>query len=103
MTEEALSVAIDNLNQFINSNKERVAQLEGERTCTRYLLERMNHDLVKLKIKSNDDDYVSQLRMLNNKVDILINKTSDMRADHQQQYNKLVSMLTKIMITLKHV
>lgn len=102
-TEEALSDAIDNLNQYIKSNKERTAQLEGERTSTRYLLERMNNDLIKMKIKSNDDDYVSQLRMLNNKVDNLMTKTNDMKADYQQQYNRLEGMLTKIIVTLKHI
>ena len=63
----------------------------------------MNEDLIRLKIKSNDDDYVTQLRTLNNKVDVLINKTNEMKTDYQQQYNKLEGMLTKIIITLKHV
>ena len=62
----------------------------------------MNNDLIRLKIKSNDDDYVSQLRMLNTKVDNLMNKTNDMKTDYQQQYTKLESMLTKIIVTLKH-
>ena len=57
--EEALSIAIDNLNQSIKSNRERTIELEGERTCTRFLIERMNEDLIRLEIKSNDDDYVS--------------------------------------------
>ena len=36
LTEEALSNAIDNLNQFIKTNKDRTIVLEGERTCTRF-------------------------------------------------------------------
>ena len=40
--------------------------------------------------------------MLYNKVDVLINKRDEMRADYQQQYNKLEGMLTEIIITLKH-
>ena len=56
----------------------------------------------RLKIKSNDDDYVTQIRMLHDKVDILTNETNDLRAGYQQQYDKLEGMLIKIIITLKH-
>ena len=101
-SEEALSNIIDNINQFIESNNERTQVLEGERTCTRFLIERMNEDLVRLKIKPHEDDYVTQLRMLHNKVDIITNKTNEMKADYQQQYDKLEAMLIKIIITLKH-
>ena len=52
------------------------------------LVERMNEDLLRLKIMSNDEDYVTQLRTLNNKVDLSINKTNEMNTDYQQQYNK---------------
>jgi len=76
-SEEALSIAIDTLNHIIKSNKDSTVELEGERTCTRFLIEWMNEDLVRLKIKSNDDDYVTQLRMLHNKVDALTNKLND--------------------------
>ena len=100
--EEALSRAIDNLNHFIKSNTERTQILEGERTCTRFLIERMHEDLVRLKIKSHDDDFATQLRMLHNKIDMLTNKTNDIKADYQQQFDKLEAMLIKIIITLKH-
>ena len=83
-SEKALSNILDNINQFIKSNNERTQVLEGERTCTRFLIERMNEDLVRLKMKSHDDDYATQLRMLHNKIDILTNK------------------LNEIIVTLKH-
>ena len=51
--EESLSNAIDTLNQFIKWNNERAQVLEGERTCSRFLIERMNEDLARLRIKSH--------------------------------------------------
>ena len=62
----------------------------------------MHGDLVRLKMKSHDNDFATQLRMLHNKIDMLTNKTNDIKADYQQQFDKLEAMLIKIIITLKH-
>ena len=40
--------------------------------------------------------------MLYKKVDVLIDNSNEMRADYQQQNNKLEDMLTKIIMTLRH-
>ena len=76
--------------------------LEGERTCTRFLIERMHEDLLRLKMKSHDDDFATHLRMLHNKVDILTNKTNQIKADCQQQFDNLENILIKLIITLQH-
>ena len=46
--------------------------------------------------------YVTWLRMLHSKVDIVPKETNEMRADYQLQYDELEAMLTKIIITWKH-
>ena len=40
--------------------------------------------------------------MLYNKVDVLRDKTNEMRAGYQQQYDKFEGMLTEIIIAVKH-
>ena len=91
--EEALSNAIDKLDQFIKSNKERTQKLEGERTTTRYLLERMNERLIKSNMQSNhEDDF--QLRVVISKLDLLLNKMNEQR-QKIERLESIISHFTK--------
>ena len=86
--EEALSTVIDNLQEFVKSNKERTSQLEGERTCTRFLLERMHENLIKAIMKPIDCD---QLNIMNSKIDTLMNIMNE----QAQKLEKIEDMLNE--------
>ena len=91
--EEALSNVIDKLDQFIKSNKERTQQLEGERTTTRYLLERMNERLIKSNMQSNHEDD-PQLRIVIAKLDLFLHKMNELR-EKIDRLESIISHFTK--------
>ena len=92
--EEALSNVIDKLDQFIKSNKERTQQLEGERTTTRYLLERMNERLIKSNMQSNHHEDDPQLRILIAKLDLFLHKMNELR-EKIDRLESIISHFTK--------
>ena len=70
---------IKELNESIVINKHIVKRVEGERNTITYLIQKMNHDLTKLKIKRdsvNDDKIEYELLRLNermNGLEFLVN------------------------------
>ena len=62
---------IKELNESIVINRNIVKRVEGERGTITYLIQQMNHDLTKLKIKSdsvNDDKIEYELLRLNERM-----------------------------------
>ena len=67
---EKFNQLIKDLHASIERNKHVVKVVEGERGSIRYMIEQMNHDLIKLKIKSesvNDRDNKLEVIRLNEK------------------------------------
>ena len=68
---EKFNQLISNLNESVETNKQIVKNVEGERGSITYLIQQMNHNLIKLKIKSDavvDVDIQSEIIRLNDKV-----------------------------------
>ena len=62
---------IKELNESIVINRNIVKRVEGERNTITYLIQKMNHDLTKLKIKSdsvNDEKIEYELLRLNERM-----------------------------------